>query len=477
MTAPSDHADEIQLICSVNEVYLLRTLSANTPDESSHATLISLSCATCPTKASPNPALGVEPNPFFLSILHPQTSRGLRLCCASIGPVNAFRPDILRAALRVFLPGSCKASAWTKALTWFWKSIEETKGRKTTRGKQWIKTGGLDFWLSLRDNMGKTLHAAEAPAADVQLGRTVLLYWLGDLLKRHRFPSPRLRHILHTGRILDPGTLMPAFDTELDDDGFRFLCGIESAVTEDDRLLVQCYNDLFEYTSQLLHETRKEVEQNAWTRLVGLRIARQYVLRDRTFYFSPYSILPGAIETLCRPPSTVINAGTLGERPLDHLARLLTFPIEDYFLVYDSSITTDSALRRLLLAQFKASPQDLAGITNEPEDFPSETTMTQCIRRVKSRVYRVKAETNPIVAQGIKTVFLLDFGNWRLRQLRRLCSCFSTSRIMSRAQAAWVALNTSTPLISAESIDPTEWTQDTPINSVISWFALNFTEK
>lgn len=477
-TAVSDRIDEIQRICSVNELFLLRKLTGKTPEETCHATLIPFSHATCPTKANPSLALGVEPSPFFFSILHPRTCSGLRLCCASIGPMYTFRPDIIRAALRVFVSRSCKASAWTAALTWFWKLMEESKGRKTARGKQWIDTGGIDFWSSMRNTMEKALHDTETLAADLRLARTVLLHWTDDLLRRHRFPSPHLRHVLHTGGILDPGTLLPTFDANSDDSGLRLLCGIEPAVDEEERLLLQCYSRLFDDTGPLLQESRDSNEQNAWTRLVDLRIAKRYDLSDRTFYFSPYRILPELNEAFCRPPSTVIDAGILDERPLDQLARLLIFPIQDYFVVYDSTVTADSRLRRLLLAQFRIPAQDLAVVTNEAEDVATKKpTMTRRIRLVKSRVYRVQTEAKSIVAPCAKTVFLLDFANWRLQQLQRLRSCFPTSRMMSSAHAAWVALNIATPLVSVESLDPTEWTRDTPIKAVVEWFEANFIDK
>lgn len=467
-------ADDIQRICTVNEVFLLRTLSGKKADETSQAKVIPLSFATCPSKAPPCPALGVEPNPFFVSILHPRWCRGFRLCSASIGPVQTFRPDILRAALRVFLPHRCKAKAWTNALSWFWKLMEKSKGKKCTKGKQWIDTRGLCFWVSTRDDLKKALNETETSTADVHLGRTVFLDWLDDLLRRNYFPSPRLRHVLHTGRILDPSTLMPVFDKNSDDNGLYVLCGIEPEVTDNDRALVQCYNNLFDDTGPLLHDALDSKERKAYARLTELRIARGCSIGDRTFYFSPYRILPGSIEALCRPPCTVVDAGPLGERPLDHLARLLTFPIEEYFVVYDSTITGDSPLRRLLLAQFETSSQDLATIATETEDLPLKATMTERIRQVQSRVYRLKAGSNPLVTHRVKTVFLLDFAKWRLRQLHQLCSCFDTSRFMSRACAAWVALNIGPPVVSTRSLDPTEWTRDTDINCVLSWFDVNF---
>lgn len=435
--------------------------------------VISITCATCPAKASPNPTLGAESNPFYVSILHPRPFRGIYLCCANIGPVYTFRPDILRAALRVFLPPGCKVAAWSKALSWFWKTMEQSKGRKCARGTLWVDTSGLNFWVSLRNDMVKALYGAGALTADLQLGRTVFLEFLDDLLRRNYSPSPPLRHVLHTERILDPGTLMPAFDPDSDDGKLRLLCGIEPGISDDEQALVRCYNRLFDVASSLLHEPLHPLERNACGKLVDLRIARLYVFGERSFYFSPHRVLPGSIEALCHPPSPVFDSGAIGERPLDHLAQLLTLPIEDYLIVYDSTVTPDSPLRRLLLEQFKTASQDLVAVSTEAVDFSLTDTMTQRIRQVKSRIYRVRAETRPIITRPIKTVFLLDFGNWRLQQLRRLCSCFATSRIMSRARAAWVALNITSPVFSERPLDPTEWTENTPVKSVLSWFDVN----
>lgn len=467
-------ANDIQRICTVNEVFLLRTLPGKIANETSQAKVIPLSFATCPSKAPTFPALGIEPNPFFVSILHPRWCREFRLCCASIGPVQTFCPDILRAALRVFAPPHCKAKPWTNALTWFWKSMEKSKGKKFTKGKQWIDTRGLCFWVSTREDLKKALNEASTPTVDVHLARTVLLDWLDDLLRRNYSPSPHLRHVLHTGCILDPGTFLPVFDESPGDNGLYVLCGIESADSDDGRALVQCYDKLFDDTGPLLHEAPDPIQRKAYTRLTELRIARGYSIGGRTLYFSPHRILPGPIEALCRPPCIIADAGPLGDRPLDQLARLLTFPIEDYFIVYDSTITADSPFRQTLLAQLEASSQDLATIAMETEDLPLKATMTARIQQVKSRVYRLKAGSNPLVARRVKTVFLLDFAKWRLRQLHQLCSCFATSRFMSRAHAAWVALNVEACVVSTMPVDPTEWTKDTDISCVLSWFDVNF---
>lgn len=473
-TTTGNPAIDIQRICTVNEVFLLRTLPGKIANETSQAKVIPLSLASCPSKAPTCPALGIEPNPFFVSILHPRWCREFRLCCASIGPVQTFCPDILRAALRVFVPRHCKAKAWTSALSWFWKSMEKSKGKKCTKGKQWIDTRGLCFWVSVRDDLKKSLNEATTPTVDVHLGRTVFLDWLDDLLRRNYVPSLHLRHVLHTGRILDPSTLLPVFDESPDHNGLYVLCGIESAVDDDARALVQCYNKLFDDTGPLLHEAIDPIERKAYTRLTELRIARGYSIGVRTFYFSPHRILPGLIEALCRPPCIVADVGPLGDRPLDQLARLLTFPIEDYFIVYDSTITADSPLRQTLLAQLEKSSQDLATIGTETEDFPLKATATERIRQVKSRVYHLKAGSNPLVDHRVKTVFLLDFAKWRLRQLHQLCSCFATSRFMSRTHAAWVALGVEASVVSKRSVDLTEWTKDTDISCVISWFDANF---
>ena len=473
MTA-GNPADDIRRICAVNEVFLLRMLPGKTANETSQAKVIPLSFATCPSKAPTCPALGIEPNPFFVSVLHPRWCREFRLCCASIGPVQTFCPDMLRAALRVFVPHHCKAKAWTNALSWFWKSMEKSKGKNCTKGKQWIDTRGLCFWVSTREDLKKSLNETTNPTEEVHLGRTVFLDWLDDLLRRNYSPSPHLQHVLHTGCILDPGTFLPVFDKSSDDNGLYVLCGIESAVSDDGRALVQCYDKLFDDTGPLLHEALDSIERKAYTRLTELRIARGYSIGERTLYFSPHRILPGSIEALCRPPCIIADAGPLGDRPLDQLARLLIFPIEDYFIVYDSTITADSPLRQTLLAQLETSSQDLATIGIETEVLPKIATMNQRIQQVRSRVYRLKEGSNPLVTDRVKTVFLLDFAKWRLRQLHQLCSCFATSRFMSRAHAAWVALNVEASVASTMSLDPTEWTKDTDISCVISWFNANF---
>ena len=352
--------------------------------------------------------------------------------------------------------------------------MEKSKGKKCTKGKQWIDTRGLCFWLSTREELKRTFNEATTPIEDVLTGCTVLLGWLDALLRRSYSPSPHLRHVLHTGRILDPGTFLPVFDKSPDENGLYVLCGIESAVNDDGRVLVQCYNKLFDDECPLLHEALDSIERKAYARLTELRIARGYSIGERTLYFSPHRILPGSIEALCRPPRIIADAGPLGDRPLDQLARLLTFPIEDYFIVYDSTITADSPLRQTLLTQLETSSQDLATIAMEKEDLPLKATTTERIRQVKSRVYRLKAGSNPLVTHSVKTVFLLDFAKWRLRQLHQLCSCFATSRFLSRAHAAWVALNVEASMISTMPLDPTEWTKDTDFSCVLSWFDANF---
>lgn len=45
---------------------------------------------------------------------------------------------------------------------------------------------------------------------------------------------------------------------------------------------------------------------------------------------------------------------------------------------------------------------------------------------------------------------------------------------MSRAHAAWVALNVEACVVSTMPVDPTEWTKDTDISCVLSWFDVNF---
>ena len=464
-------ANDIQRICTVNEVFLLRTLPGKIANETSQAKVIPLSSATCPSKAPTFPALGIEPNPFFVSILHPRWCREFRLCCASIGPAQTFCSDILRAALRVFLPRHCKAKAWISALSWFWKSMEKGKGKRCTKGKQWIDTRGLCFWVSTREDLKRALNEATTPTVDVQLARTVLLDWLPDLSRRNYSPSPHLRHVLHTKRILDRGTFLPVFDESPDDNGLHVLCGIQSAVGDDGYALVQCYNKLFDNTGSLLHEALDSTETRAYARLTELRIARGYSVGERTLYFSPHRILPGPIEALCRPPCIIADAGPLGDRPLDQLARLLTFPIEDYFI--DSTITADSPLRQTLLAHLETSSQDLATIAMESEDLPLKASMTERIQQVKSRG-QGRAGSNSLVTHCVKTVFLLDFAKWRLRQLHQLCSCFATSRFMSRAHAAWVALNVEASVVSTMALDPTEWTKDTDVSCVRSWFDANF---
>lgn len=468
-------------ICTVNELFLLRLMPPNGSNEKSapsHSIVISLNNAASPSKAAQLSTLGVEPNPFYVSIVHPRPCRSLHLCCASIGPVNSFRPDILRAALRVFVPQGCRTGTWTKAVSWFWKTLEASKGKKPTKGKQWIETRGLQFWTSLREELMRTLHEGDGRTLDFHLGRKILLDLVDDLLRRNHLPFQPRRHVLHTARIIDPGTLAPAFDTE-NDDGYRLLCGLEPLVADDDRAMVRCYDRLFDAKAPLLHEPITSSDEMAWKRLVDLRIARQHDMCHRTFYYSPYRIIPTLVDALCQSPRPVIDC-PIPERPLDHLARLFSYPVEEYLLVYDSSITPDSPTRRLLLAQFKNTPQDLATVEMISVGSASTENATQRIRRVVSSVYRKTAKTTPFETRCVKTVFLLDFAIWRLQQLLRLFECFTISRIMSKAHSAWVALNVTTPPIpmgentTSTILDPKEWTQDATLASVFAWFDANF---
>ena len=136
---------DMKRICTVNELFLLRLMPANGSNEKSapsHSIVISLNNAASPSKAAQLSTLGVEPNPFYVSIVHPRPCRSLHLCCASIGPVNSFRPDILRAALRVFVPQGCRTGTWTKAVSWFWKTLEASKGKSLPRENNGSKRGG-----------------------------------------------------------------------------------------------------------------------------------------------------------------------------------------------------------------------------------------------------------------------------------------------------------------------------------------------
>lgn len=483
---------EIQHLCTVNEVFLLRQVPitkresrASTRKGSPHAIVISLTSSASPSKATQFSTLGVEPNPFYVSILHPCAYREFRLCCASIGPLHTFRPDILRAALRVYVPPhdqGCKSAAWTKAISWFWKTMEKQKGQKCTRGKQWIPTGGLDFWTSLKQALDEQRQGDQDTVdVDIQLGRKVLLDCVIDLLRRNeRLFVPR-RHVLHTDRIRDPVTLGPAIrNAEKSDDGYGLLCGIDPAVTDVDRTVLRCYDRLFDKTGPLFHEpvVSANDEEMAWTRLVDLRFAKRHGMASRTFYYSPNRIRAEALEAFCRPPHRVVDAGLIEEdRPLDLLARLLIFPVDEYLLIYDSTVTPDSPLRQLILAQFHTTPHDLTTNVFFPVD-PRTSAMTRRIREVASRVCvcttdDFKALDDPL----IKTVFLLDFHHWRLRQLVKLCKWFTMRRIMSRAHATWVALNITVPRPAPViAVDPIDWTKDTHVSSVIAWFDRTFLE-
>lgn len=249
-------------------------------------------------------------------------------------------------------------------------------------------------------------------------------------------------------------------------------------------MLVRCYDRLFDFDGPLLHEPEYGFHCEAsWNKLMELQIARRHVMGDRTFFYSPHFILARSIEALCAPPRVVLDASTDTDLLLDALARLLIHPVEEYLLVYDSVITPDSPSRQLLMSQFRTTPYDLSTVTISAHSLlPSSPTMTQRIRQVASRVYR-KTSEKPVFDQGkrVKTVFLLDFVDWRLEQLLRLCRCFATSRIMSRAHATWVALNLASTSMTDDKVsgplDPIEWTRHTTLQSVLAWFDVNFIKK
>lgn len=475
-------------MCEVNEqLFLLRTLPGPILERGcdadrtvSHATVISFSNANTPAKATQISTLGVERNPFYVSILHPRPCLGVRLCCASIGPAYAFRPDVLRAALRVFVPRNCKTATWTKAVSWFWKTVERTKGQKVARGKQWIQTGGLDFWTSLESALSKDLRQEEGLAVDAIMGRKELLTWLNDLLTRSRLPLQRQRHVLHTSRIVDPGTLMPVFDGD-SDEGYRLLCRVDPATTNEDHAVLRCYGMLFAGTAPLLHEPVEEVDGRAWERLVELCIARRWDVKDRKFYYSPLRIRVPEMEGMCRSPRTFVDAGPVCVRPLDRLARIMVHTASKYLLVYDSTITPDSPERRQLLNQFEKTPKDLATIELVVSNSPSSVmSSTECIREVAARVYRKTTRLARVEEQSAKTVLLLDFAHWHLKQLLKLCTCFPTSRSMSKAYAAWVALNVTEHVVVANAPNvqaPTEWTEESGLASVFAWFDVTFIDQ
>lgn len=476
---------KLQSICKANELFLLRTLTGSSGKgvtgnrEVLHATVISFKDSTAPTKASPVSALGVEPNPFYTSIMHPRPCRGLHLCCASIGPVHAFRPNVLRAALRVFIPRGGKPADWKKAVSWFWQTMEVKKGKKLTRGVQWVKTGGLEFWLSLESDLSEAIHREGVVEGDTKLGRTELLAWVNDLLRRSQSPAPHRRHVLHTTRIVDPGTLKPVFDCD-SDEGYRVLCGVDTITTDEECALVRCYECLFDDSATLLHAPINDVDRSAWEQLVELHIARRHEMNGRTFYYSPKCILMASVEGISRPSRAVIDAGPLHDRPLDLLARIMIYSVREYLLVYDSTVTPDSPVRRLLMSQLENAPQDLATVVTPRCGALSMATSTQRIRQVSSSIYQKTAGACFPESKNVKTVFLLDFAHWKLRQLTRLCAFFETSRIMSKAPAAWVALNISEPSLSGgapQPLDPNEWTQDVNLSSVFAWFDATFIEK
>lgn len=479
-----EHIAKLQCICDANELFLLRTLIGSSAKEVtgkrevSHATVISFKDASAPTKANPVSALGVEPNPFYISIMHPRPCRSLFLCCASIGPVHAFRPNLLRAALRVFIPRGCKPADWKKAVSWFWQTMEDKKGKKLTKGTQWVTTGGLEFWLSLESGLREAIHRGQVEG-DTKLGRAELLAWVNDLLRRSQSPLPHRRHVLHTTRIVDPGTLKPVFDCD-SDEGYRVLCGVDTITTDEEWALVRCYECLFDDSASLLHEPINDVDRHAWEQLVQLHIARRHGMNSRTFYYSPKCILMASVEAMSRPPRAVIDAGLLHDKPLDLLARIMIYPVREYLLVYDSTVTADSPVRRLLMSQLENTPRDLATVVTPPFHALSKATTTQRIRQVSSSIYRKTMGACHPESQNAKTIFLLDFAHWKLRQLARLCAFFETSRIMSKAPAAWVALNISEPSLSSgapQPVDPNEWTQDVNLLSVFAWFDATFIEK
>ena len=115
----------------------------------------------------------------------------------------------------------------------------------------------------------RTLHEGDGRTLDFHLGRKILLDLVDDLLRRNHLPFQPRRHVLHTARIIDPGTLAPAFDTE-NDDGYRLLCGLEPLVADDDRAMVRCYDRLFDAKAPLLHEPITSSDEMAWKRLVDL---------------------------------------------------------------------------------------------------------------------------------------------------------------------------------------------------------------
>lgn len=481
-----DGAYDLQRIIEGNELFLLRTLSGSTSGKGKknttsalHATVICIKDSKTPSKATQISALGIEPNPFYVSILHPRTNGGLRSCCGSIGPAFSFRPDILRSSLRVFVPQTCKPAAWTKAVSWLWKTMEKNKGKTSTTGKCWVETGGLDFWESLERELVNSLHDQEESIADIRLGRMEVLAWVDDLLRRSRRPSPQRRHVLHATRVVDPGTLMPVFDGGSDEE-YRLLCEVDRPTTEEERALVGCFHLLFNVDSILLHEALTEVDRRAWERLVELDIARWHDMNGRRFYFSPYRILLPSLEAMCRPRRTVIDIGPSQYRPVDLLARIMVRPANEYIMVYDSTITPDSPDHRVLLSHFERTPHDLATIEIASEDTKMSATLTRRIRQVASIVYRKKTDNAPLESQSIKTVILLDFAHWRLGQLVRLCACFSTNRLMSKSFAGWVAMNVTDRGLSttpAEAVDPREWTRDTSLASVFAWFDMAFIDQ
>ena len=323
-------------VCENNELFLLRFLTKpstrtsskgkkNAPSTTTlHPTVISMNHCNAPKRAPQLSVLGVELNPFYVSVIHPEPCRNVWLCCASICPVRTFRPDIIRAALRVSVARKCTQTAWAKAVSWFWKTMNSHKGRKAANGKEWVETGGLDFWVSLENVLFKDPNKTDIPACNE------LMEWLKDLIEKNRSsPSPK-RPVLHATRILDPGTLMPVFDDE-HDGKYRLLCGLSAATTEKERNVIRCYGALFDDSTPLLHEPLDEKDRCAWECLVKLRIAKEYEIYGRRFYYSPSSIVIPAVDGMCRPPRALVHAGSMQDGLLDLLARIMVHPLKNTF--------------------------------------------------------------------------------------------------------------------------------------------------
>ena len=474
-------------VCENNELFLLRFITKPLTKSSSkgkrnapsvttlHPTVISMNHCNAPKKAPQLSVLGIELNPFYVSVIHPEPCRNVWLCLASICPIRKFRPDIIRAALRVFVAQNCTQTGWTKAVSWFWKTMGSHKGKKAANGKEWVETGGLDFWVSLEHLLIKDPNKTDIPACNE------LIKWLKDLIEKNESLVSPKRPVLHATRIVDPGTLVPVFDDEHDNE-YRLLCGLSAATTEKERNVIRCYEALFNDSMPLLYEPLDEKDRCAWECLVKLRIAKECEIHGRRFYYNPSSIVVPAVCGMCRPPRALVDAGSMQDGLLDLLARIMVHPLKEYFLVYDSSITPDSPDRRQLLSQWETVPRDLATIELVSNDDMRSITTTQCIRRVASRVYpkKNKIDDSVIGARKFKTVLLVDFAHWRLKQIVTLCTLFSIDRITSRAHAAWVIFNLTKPELNAfasPAKDPKEWTLDSSVASVLAWFDVTFIDK